>query len=64
MWWWALGALVLFIVIGIVGAVANRGAVDYDALTERLRGKRPPRDAFGDRDDVPEAPLKLSLIHI
>ena len=62
MWWWALGALVLFIVIGGVAAAANRGAVDYDALTERLRGRRPPREAFGDRADDAAAPLKRAAV--
>ena len=48
-------AIVLFAVIGIAAAMANRGSVDYDALSQRLRRKRPHRDAFREepREDEP-----------
>jgi len=53
--WWIAGAIVLFAVIGIAAAMANRGSVDYDALSQRLRRKRPHRDAFREepREDEP-----------
>ena len=62
MWWWLLGVVVLIAVIGVVATMANRQSGDYDALTGRLRGRRPPRDAFGDRDDEDETPRKRAAI--
>ncbi|MEI2827934.1 MAG: hypothetical protein V9F04_17190 [Dermatophilaceae bacterium] len=40
-WWWLLGVVVLIAVIGVVATMANRQSGDYDALTGRLRGRRP-----------------------
>ena len=62
MWGWLLGAVVLIAVIGIVATMANRDSGDYDALGGRLRGRRPPRDAFGEREEEDEAPRKRAAI--
>ena len=54
--WWIVGAVALFAAIGVAAAMANRGAVDYDVLTQRLRRRRPPRDAFREGAAEPDEP--------
>ncbi len=62
-WWWVLGAVVVFGVIGVTAYLGNRGSHDYDALSARLRGRRPHRDSFRDPEELAEpAPLKRAAI--
>jgi diacylglycerol kinase (ATP) len=57
-WWWVAGAVILVVAIVVIATMANQETGDYDALTGRRRRRRPPRDAFGERDEVEEAPPK------
>ncbi len=59
--WWIAGAILLFGVIGIAAALGNRGSVDYDALTQRLRRRRPHRDSFREAP-TPEEPLRRAAV--
>ena len=60
--WWIVGAVALFAAIGVAAAMANRGAVDYDVLTQRLRRRRPPRDAFREGAAEPDEPPRRAAI--
>lgn len=61
-WWWVLGGVVLFAVIGVAAWLTNRQSGDYDPLTARSRRRRPPRDAFRAEEDAEPPPLKQLAI--
>jgi diacylglycerol kinase family enzyme len=61
-WWWVLGAIVLFVAIGAVAEITQRASGDYDALTDRMRGRRPHRDTFREGPATPPAPLRRPAV--
>ena len=60
--WWIVGAVVLFAAIGVAAALANRGTGDYDALSQRLRRRRPHRDTFRETPVDDEPPRRAAVI--
>ena len=60
--WWIVGAVVLFAAIGVAAAMANRGTGDYDALSQRLRRRRPHRDTFRETPVDDEPPRRAAVI--